>query len=60
VVELANFRQTNESEMKGFSDKNIRRINQFYQTYKDFPKLSPAVRKRNNDIANAFKVRNVF
>ena len=45
VVELANFIQTNEPEMKGFSDKNIWRMKQFYQTYKDFPKLSPLLRE---------------
>jgi hypothetical protein len=31
--------------MKGFSDKNIWRMKQFYETYKDFPKLSPLVRE---------------
>ena len=45
VTELANFIQTNEPEIKGFSDKNIWRMKQFYETYKDFPKLSPLVRE---------------
>ena len=45
VTELANFIQTHEPEIKGFSDKNIWRMKQFYDTYKDFPKLSPLVRE---------------
>ncbi len=45
VTELANFIQTHEPEIKGFSDKNIWRMKQFYETYKDFPKLSPLVRE---------------
>ncbi|MBK5194478.1 MAG: DUF1016 family protein [Proteiniphilum sp.] len=45
VTELAKFIQTNEPEIKGFSDKNIWRMKQFYETYKDFPKLSPLVRE---------------
>jgi len=45
VTELANFIQTHEPDIKGFSDKNIWRMKQFYETYKDFPKLSPLVRE---------------
>lgn len=45
VTELATFIQTQEPEIKGFSDKNIWRMKQFYETYKDFPKLSPLVRE---------------
>lgn len=45
VAELAKFIQTHEPEIKGFSDKNIWRMKQFYETYKDFPKLSPVVRE---------------
>jgi predicted nuclease of restriction endonuclease-like (RecB) superfamily len=45
VTELANFIQTHEPEIKGFSDKNIWRMKQFYETYTDFPKLSPLVRE---------------
>ena len=45
VTELAKFIQTNEPEIKGFSDKNIWRMKQFYETYKGFPKLSPLVRE---------------
>jgi len=45
VTELANFIQTQEPEIKGFSDKNIWRMKRFFETYKDFPKLSPLVRE---------------
>lgn len=45
VTELASFIQTHEPDLKGFSDKNIWRMKQFYETYKDFPKLSPLVRE---------------
>jgi predicted nuclease of restriction endonuclease-like (RecB) superfamily len=45
VTELAKFIQTHEPEIKGFSDKNLWRMKQFYETYKDLPKLSPMVRE---------------
>jgi predicted nuclease of restriction endonuclease-like (RecB) superfamily len=45
VTELAIFIQTTEPEIKGFSDKNIWRMKQFYETYKDHPKLAPLVRE---------------
>jgi predicted nuclease of restriction endonuclease-like (RecB) superfamily len=45
VAELAKHIQKNEPDIKGFSDKNIWRMKQFYETYKDFPKLSPVVRE---------------
>ncbi|MEY2764489.1 MAG: hypothetical protein RLZZ205_913 [Bacteroidota bacterium] len=45
VSELAQFIQKNEPNLKGFSDKNIWRMRQFYECYKDFPKLSPLVRE---------------
>jgi predicted nuclease of restriction endonuclease-like (RecB) superfamily len=45
VTELASFIKTQEPEIKGFSDKNIWRMKQFYQTYKDFPKLSAVLRE---------------
>ena len=44
VTELANFIQRQDPEIKGFSDKNIWRMKQFYETYKEFPKLSPLLR----------------
>lgn len=45
VTELAKYIQQNEPEIKGFSDKNIWRMKQFYESYKDFPKLSTMVRE---------------
>lgn len=45
VTELARYIQKNEPEIKGFSDKNIWRMKQFYETYKNFPKLSTLSRE---------------
>lgn len=45
VSELAKYIQQNESEIKGFSDKNIWRMKQFYETYKGCPELSTALRE---------------
>ncbi len=45
LTELFNYIQIYEPEIKGFSDKNIWRMKQFYETYKAFPKLSPLVRE---------------
>lgn len=45
VTELAHFIQKQEPEIKGFSDKNIWRMKQFYETYSGFPKLSTALRE---------------
>jgi len=45
VVELAKYIQQNEPEIKGFSDKNLWRMKQFYEAYKDFPKLSALLRE---------------
>ena len=45
VTELAKHIQQNEPEIKGFSDKNIWRMKQFFETYKEDPKLSSLVRE---------------
>jgi len=45
VKELADFIQSTEPELKGFSDKNLWRMKQFYEAYKDFPKLSSLLRE---------------
>ncbi|MFC4477934.1 PDDEXK nuclease domain-containing protein [Flavobacterium chungangensis] len=45
VKQLAIHIQDTEPELKGFSDKNLWRMKQFYEAYKDFPKLSPLVRE---------------
>lgn len=45
VVELAKYIQTNEPNIKGFSDKNLWRMKQFYEVYKKYPKLSTLLRE---------------
>lgn len=45
VKELADYLLLNEPDLKGFSDKNLWRMKQFYETYKDFPKLSALLRE---------------
>ncbi|MCW3168280.1 PDDEXK nuclease domain-containing protein [Chryseobacterium sp. 09-1422] len=45
VKELAEFIQNKEPEIKGFSDKNLWRMKQFFEAYKDFPKLSTLLRQ---------------
>ena len=45
VKALAIHIKLSEPEIKGFSDKNLWRMKQFYETYKDFPKLSTLLRE---------------
>ncbi len=45
VTELANHIRRNEPDLKGFSDKNLWRMKQFYEVYKDSPKLSTLLRE---------------
>jgi len=45
VKELALHISKNEPDLKGFSDKNLWRMKQFYESYKDFPKLSSLLRE---------------
>lgn len=45
VKDLANYLQRKEPSIKGFSDKNLWRMKQFYETYQDFPKLSALLRE---------------
>lgn len=45
VKELAEYISKTTPEVKGFSDKNLWRMKQFYETYKDDEKLSPLVRE---------------
>ena len=45
VKELADYLAQTEPDMNGFSDKNIWRMKQFYETYKDSPKLSTLLRE---------------
>lgn len=45
VKDLADYLLLNEPDLKGFSDKNLWRMKQFYETYQDFPKLSALLRE---------------
>jgi len=45
VVQLAQYIQSAEPDIKGFSDKNLWRMKQFFETYKDHPKLSALLRE---------------
>ena len=45
VEELALYLQKNEPGLKGFSDKNLWRMRQFYQAYSGYPKLSTLLRE---------------
>lgn len=45
VTELANYLNQKHPDLRGFSDKNLWRMKQFYETYKDNEKLSPLVRE---------------
>jgi len=45
VTELAIHIQQNVPGIKGFSDKNLWRMKQFFEAYKDFPKLSTLLRE---------------
>lgn len=45
VKELANFLQKSEPDLKGFSDKNLWRMKQFYESYRGYPKLSTVLRE---------------
>ena len=58
VKELAKYLERNEPDLKGFSDKNLWRMKQFYETYKDFPKLSTLLREISwsHNLAIFFKV----
>jgi len=45
VTELAYYIKTLEPNLKGFSDKNIWRMKQFYETYREYAKLSTLLRE---------------
>lgn len=45
VVQLAAYIQSKEPNVKGFSDKNLWRMKQFYETYRNNPKLSTLSRE---------------
>jgi len=52
VTELAAFIAQKDPELKGFSDKNLWRMKQFFETYQADEKLSPLVRALQSDISN--------
>jgi len=45
VSQLAQYIEKTDPEIKGFSDKNLWRMKQFYETYRDNGKLAPLVRE---------------
>ena len=45
VSQLANYIQSQQPEIKGFSDKNLWRMKQFYEVYCHFPILSALLRE---------------
>lgn len=45
VQQLSDYIHQNEPDVKGFSDKNLWRMKQFYEAYKSTPNLSPLVRE---------------
>jgi len=45
VIELAEYIKRKDPSIKGFSDKNIWRMKQFFETYKDDEKLSALLRE---------------
>ena len=45
VTEFAKYIVSNAPDIKGFSDKNLWRMKQFYETYADHPELSALLRE---------------
>lgn len=45
VTELSRYLMNAQPNLKGFSDKNLWRMKQFYEAYKDYPKLSTLSRE---------------
>lgn len=45
VTEFAKYITSNAPDIKGFSDKNLWRMKQFYETYVDHPELSALLRE---------------
>ncbi|WP_288447071.1 PDDEXK nuclease domain-containing protein [uncultured Chryseobacterium sp.] len=45
VKELSQYIQAHDPHIKGFSDKNLWRMKQFYESYKQFPKISTLLRE---------------
>jgi predicted nuclease of restriction endonuclease-like (RecB) superfamily len=47
IKQLAEYIKSKYPDYKGYSDKNLWRMKQFYETYRDNEKLSPLVRELN-------------
>jgi len=45
VIELSRYLQETEPDLKGFSDKNLWRMKQFYECYREQAKLSSVMRE---------------
>ena len=60
VKELALHILRTEPELKGYSDKNLWRMKQFYEVYRDEPKLSALLREIYPNIKDTFKDGYVF
>jgi predicted nuclease of restriction endonuclease-like (RecB) superfamily len=43
VSQLAKYIEKKAPDLKGYAERNLWRMKQFYETYKDYPKLSPLV-----------------
>jgi len=61
VSSLAVYIQTAEPELKGFSDKNLWRMKQFFETYKEHPKLAALLRENTwtNNLAIFSRCRSI-
>lgn len=57
---MADYLIRTEPELKGFSDKNLWRMKQFYEAYKDNPKLSALLRETHPNIMSTFRDDYVF
>lgn len=55
VKELAEWLKKQDADLKGFSPQNLWRMKQFFETYAEDQKLSPAVRELPQDVTGVFK-----
>lgn len=60
VQNLSEYIQNAEPGIRGFSDKNLWRMKQFYEVYRDYPKLSALLREFPKEVIKAFKDHYVF
>lgn len=45
VDQLAKYIETKAPDLKGYSDRNLWRMKQFYETYRDYPQLAPLLKE---------------